>query len=60
VPFLTAAIVFTSFRWLIDPLRVHNPTLVTAGWTYWQLYEILVAIGAVVMAWRLRGTKKAD
>jgi phosphatidylglycerol---prolipoprotein diacylglyceryl transferase len=54
VPFLAAAIVFTSFRWVIDPLRAHNPTLVTIGWTYRQLYEMLVAVGAVVLVWRLR------
>jgi phosphatidylglycerol:prolipoprotein diacylglycerol transferase len=53
VPFLAAAIVFTSFRWVIDPLRVPNPTQVTTGWTYRHLYEMVVAIGAVVLVGRL-------
>jgi prolipoprotein diacylglyceryltransferase len=57
VPFLAAAIVFTSVRWVIDPLRVHNATLVTAGWTYRLLYATLVAIGAVALVWRLRAKK---
>lgn len=53
VPFLAAAIVFTSFRCVIEPLRAHNPALVTAGWTYRHLYEMLVATGAVALVWRL-------
>jgi phosphatidylglycerol---prolipoprotein diacylglyceryl transferase len=57
VPFLAAAIVFTSARWVIDPLRAHNLTPVTTGWTYRHLYEMLVAIGTVVLVWRLRDKK---
>jgi phosphatidylglycerol:prolipoprotein diacylglycerol transferase len=60
VPFLAAAMVFTSVRWVIDPLRVHSPTLVTAGWTYRVLYGTLIAIGAVMLVCRLRVRKEAD
>jgi phosphatidylglycerol:prolipoprotein diacylglycerol transferase len=60
VPFLAAAIVFTSFRWVIEPLRAHNPTLVTEGWTYRLLYGMLVAIGTVALVGRLRAKKKSD
>jgi phosphatidylglycerol:prolipoprotein diacylglycerol transferase len=60
VPFLAAAIVFTSFRWGFEPLRAHNPALVTAGWTYRHLYEMFISIGAAALMWRLRAMKKPD
>ncbi len=53
VPFLAAAIVFTAFRWLDDPLRASAPTLVTPGWSYRLLYATLLAIGSAALLWRL-------
>lgn len=53
VPFLAAAIVFTAFRWINEPLRAHASTLVTTGWSYRLLYAVLVVIGFVVMVCRL-------
>lgn len=53
VPFLTAVLLFATFRWFNDALRVHASTLVTDPWNYRQLYAIVVMTAAATLAWRI-------
>jgi phosphatidylglycerol:prolipoprotein diacylglycerol transferase len=60
VAFLTFALSFTLFRLADDYLRAKPLTTTTPGWFYPVLYVLICAVIAVLMAWRMCSTWRAD